>query len=1597
MQSPRQRPQKDRARAPQWPQQQPSQSSRRGNCISKEEIADLERAQRENRLDSIILHLWDLPLRASVAAIREIFHKFGEINRIDLKTNENQIPNGQAFITFRPAPQDLSFLRRPLHFILPSKKILMPNGAPERLNFRLLANRSNTRPRRGTNMASMQSNSTLDCAEMRMGVLLDEQTFVNEWSATDDVQFCFGSPYENIEVFFALAGKRFRLVFKLKHISGMIKVERNYDPFADGDPAARKEERVIKLVMSSDIPPYVWTYDPNLDVGDQTRLYDRAKLWKRVTGISLVKLTKEQKLQPINIYPTDSAVAIGHWTTYQFVIPIDTAPNRFWASTLLKLSQHKLLPRKPELTTFELVNKKDPRRLALSAYRQGLSTEVSYLVESCISYGIFCIDNLTDEFYGLLAKIPPSHAVQILTDLQANQKRVWSPLKTLEQTYKEYAGLVPSAVQFPSYNILMKKILITPTRCYFLPPTVETTNRVIRHFWQYRDHFIRVAFTDEGFRAFGLVTTSAYDPVFNRIFSVLRNGIQIGARHFEFLAFSASQLRENSCWFFNSVDGITADSIRCWLGDFSDIKVAAKYAARMGQCFSSTRAVYNLKVDEVIEVPDITRNGFTFSDGIGRISPELAKVVIDSLELPERTSAFQIRLGGCKGVLCVSPHVKGSQIHIRSSQKKFSSPHSDLEICGYARYAPCYLNRQIIILLRDLGIADQAFHNLKRAMVHALDLMFEDPQVAITTLLRNVESSGVGRFIADIVEGGFLEKMDPFVLNMLRLFRAMMLRELKTKARIFVPQGALLMGVMDETLRLPENCVFLQITDPESPGKRRVITGPLIVTRNPCLHPGDIRVATAVDEPLLHHLVDCVAFSTQGYRDLPNMCAGGDLDGDQYTLIWDQDLIPSGNAEPMSCETPAPVNLASVTVSDIQKFFVNYIISDNLGTLSNAHLAQADLNEHGTRSGICIRLAHLCSMAVDFPKTGRPAVPDDDLRPKRWPDFMEKSHLSSDKVYRSEKILGQLYRSVILDDFKPQMYYILDERIIAPGFEKYLNDAKRFKRHYDRDLLSLMNQYGIASEGEFLTGYVINFEKLTSVRKKEYDFKARKAVVDAADVLRKKYRKLFAAEFQSISEAINKAELDAEMADNDEQRSTTRSCLSENWKTNPILSTEIEAKAVAWYFITYMKPKDIENATRRGKRTSEQERIEAIVSTTLAAKQQSGHSRSDELGATSPTDNATATSPSDATVTPPTDDATSTSPVQTDLETPASEVVKSEESEPTSFSAETAEAVQTLPVPPVTNGSDCEDSRTTDSSKLDTPRTASCEGSISELSKTQDEATDCATPSPQPGGVKESLIDDTLEPAIDSLPAEAEAPSKEEEDATETTKSPQSNDASGKQDPYELEDDFELESESEDEAHADKVYSTKNNFMSFPWIVHDVLCHVARKEGTGQRTKAASRMLRRLENKLAKTGEGGKNASEDGGSRVPSSNDANGDDHHDDKQSSMDNLTAQERIKQMVELAELEMEESADGGEQDDGKIKEAFSALEKDYVEEDDWYNRYQRKYDQHLKEIQLGFSQTSPTDPSLARKTTEASNKHEESTIATSVDEIADLFAAL
>ena len=116
---------------------------------------------------------------------------------------------------------------------------------------------------------------------------------------------------------------------------------------------------------------------------------------------------------------------------------------------------------------------------------------------------------------------------------------------------------------------------------------------------------------------------------------------------------------------------------------------------------------------------------------------------------------------------------------------------------------------------------------------------------------------------------------DPMLGQIVHALQLASYMAIKKKARILEPQSCTLIGIVDETGLLEENEVFVQIRRDSFSTKgrkynhqtddNRVVGSEdaqldvanvlsdqqLLVTRNPCLNPGDLRLLNGVDRPEL--------------------------------------------------------------------------------------------------------------------------------------------------------------------------------------------------------------------------------------------------------------------------------------------------------------------------------------------------------------------------------------------------------------------------------------------------------------------------------------------------------------------------------------------------------------------------------------------------------------------------------------------------------------------------------------------------------------------------------------------------------------------------
>jgi RNA-dependent RNA polymerase len=233
---------------------------------------------------------------------------------------------------------------------------------------------------------------------------------------------------------------------------------------------------------------------------------------------------------------------------------------------------------------------------------------------------------------------------------------------------------------------------------------------------------------------------------------------------------------------------------------------------------------------------------------------------------------------------------------------------------------------------------------------------------------------------------------------------------------------------------------------------------------------------------------------------------------------------------------PCIINNVTSLLQEVQEYFPKYMVNDNLGIIGNAHKVFADCEPRGAMSDKCIKLAKKHSIAVDFTKSGVVVKVPYRLRPKKYPDFMEKPDYIY--TYESQSVIGKLFRKVkdIVSCTSPinpftrevaKQYYDLDMKV--DGFEEYISDAFDYKSKYDSKLGNLMDYYGIKTEAEILNGNILKSSNCFNKRRDK------EAINFAVKSLRKEARTWF-----------NKGLIDS---DSD--------------------SDVVDAKASAWYHVTY--------------------------------------------------------------------------------------------------------------------------------------------------------------------------------------------------------------------------------------------------------------------------------------------------------------------------------------------------------------------------------------------------------------------------------------------
>ena len=236
--------------------------------------------------------------------------------------------------------------------------------------------------------------------------------------------------------------------------------------------------------------------------------------------------------------------------------------------------------------------------------------------------------------------------------------------------------------------------------------------------------------------------------------------------------------------------------------------------------------------------------------------------------------------------------------------------------------------------------------------------------------------------------------------------------------------------------------------------------GEVLVTKNPCLYPGDIRRLVAVNIRELQPFIrDCIVFPVLGSRPHFNEISVSDLDGDQYWVYWGKELRIPQVVSPLSYTPASKRSVPEVTPELIVNHILDTLDDQTSGIISNTHSVIADKDPDGTGSVDCKYLAELFPRAIDSIKTGEQINMEvvNQLREKyctAYPTWMMKDDKSS---YKSESINGYLFykaQTLTINGFGYHFMYKKYDRMnqdiaINIGLD---DDANELQKYRDRIL-----------------------------------------------------------------------------------------------------------------------------------------------------------------------------------------------------------------------------------------------------------------------------------------------------------------------------------------------------------------------------------------------------------------------------------------------------------------------------------------------------------------------------------------------------------------
>ena len=458
---------------------------------------------------------------------------------------------------------------------------------------------------------------------------------------------------------------------------------------------------------------------------------------------------------------------------------------------------------------------------------------------------------------------------------------------------------------------VMKRIVVSPYFVKIKKENLHPTSRFLRLYYK-NNNFIKIEFQDERdsqlFSHFGSNLMKSDNVGFSKLYKkVFNEGFNLCGKKYLFFFSPTNCMKSNCIWLLEENNYKNKLSYYYQsLGVYSAFSNASlsfsKAISRVGQNFTSTISFYhkdkntcfNCDIIEDIKAP----NGDIYNDGCGMISVDLMKDICNELNKGIFSSAIQIRYKGAKGVLVINQKIEGKKIILTRSMIKYDVNNSEnLEICRFAKYSTGFLNLQIIILLiingvnknKILRFAKKEMYNYRNYKIinnsnkKASEKLLEECK-EINKILNMVHHQDKNL----IKEKDYLSKIarSTYIYNRLS--------NISKKYRFHLKNSCFAFGVFDFFGILKENEIFIQMH--KDKGNKKIISGDVLLTKNPCLSLYDIQKVKAVNNTLTKQYYsefyeNVVIFPAKGEIPLTSKISGSDLDGDIYWICWEQSFV----------------------------------------------------------------------------------------------------------------------------------------------------------------------------------------------------------------------------------------------------------------------------------------------------------------------------------------------------------------------------------------------------------------------------------------------------------------------------------------------------------------------------------------------------------------------------------------------------------------------------------------------------------------------------------------------------------------------------------